>query len=145
MLGNRSGFTLIELVMVIVILSILAVVAVPRFIDLRRDAMEAAEAGVVGAVRGGIQIMHAKRMINQTYTDGTNLPSWTNNYPNILGGATAGNAGTGATNRLFNYVLDQGITDSSWNKVSSTSYTFNNGGTDVTYTYDITNGTFTKP
>ena len=41
-LRNRKGFTLIELVMVIVILGILTAVAVPKFIDLRTEAQTAA-------------------------------------------------------------------------------------------------------
>ena len=40
MRGNK-GFTLIELVMIIVILGILAVVAIPRYIDMQKEAQEA--------------------------------------------------------------------------------------------------------
>jgi prepilin-type N-terminal cleavage/methylation domain-containing protein len=65
----KKGFTLIELIMVIVILGILAVVAVPRFIDLREDARLAASDGVKAAVESGAQIWHAKWLINSTHTD----------------------------------------------------------------------------
>ena len=47
---QQSGFTLIELVAVIVILGALAVVALPRFINLQDDAREAALDGVVGGL-----------------------------------------------------------------------------------------------
>ena len=55
---NTAGFTLIELIMVIVILGILAAVAVPKFFNLQDDAKVAAEMGVAGAVRSGIGMLH---------------------------------------------------------------------------------------
>ena len=45
----QKGFTLIELVMVIVILGVLAAVALPKFVDLKGDAQQAAMSGVAGA------------------------------------------------------------------------------------------------
>ena len=48
---QQKGFTLIELVMVIVILGILSAIALPRFVNLQDDAMGAAKRGMSGAVK----------------------------------------------------------------------------------------------
>ncbi|MBI5178901.1 MAG: type II secretion system protein [Nitrospinae bacterium] len=51
-LNNKGGFTLIELIMVIVILGILAAAAVPKFMDLSTDAKKAAVKGMASAMQG---------------------------------------------------------------------------------------------
>jgi len=51
-INKQKGFTLIELVMVIALLAILAAIAVPRFVDLSGDALDASKAGMSGAVKG---------------------------------------------------------------------------------------------
>ena len=55
----QQGFTLIELVMVIVILGVLAAVAIPKFIDLKGDASAASVSGVAGALSSGSAINYA--------------------------------------------------------------------------------------
>jgi MSHA pilin protein MshA len=55
----QRGFTLIELVMVIVILGVLAAVAIPKFVDLKGDAQAAAVLGVAGALASGSVINYA--------------------------------------------------------------------------------------
>jgi MSHA pilin protein MshA len=63
---KQSGFTLIELVMVIVILGVLAVTALPKFIDLKGDAQAAALQGVVGALSSANAINYAGRSAKGT-------------------------------------------------------------------------------
>ncbi|MFA6430904.1 MAG: prepilin-type N-terminal cleavage/methylation domain-containing protein [Candidatus Margulisiibacteriota bacterium] len=60
----KKGFTLIELVMVIVILGILAATALPRFIDLSSKAKISAAKGSIGTVRAAIAIQYADNAVN---------------------------------------------------------------------------------
>jgi len=66
-LKNQKGFTLIELIMVIVILGILSAVAVPKYFSLTQDAEYGAVQGVVGALNAAAAIQFAKnRLVAET-------------------------------------------------------------------------------
>ncbi len=58
-----KGFTLIELIVVIVILGILAVTAAPKFIDLQSDARKATLNGVKGSIRSAVTLIRGKAII----------------------------------------------------------------------------------
>ena len=74
----QRGFTLIELVMVIVILGVLAAVAIPKFVDLGSDAKAAALQGVIGGISSASAVNYAARSVT-------------------TGNGTAINAGTGCS------------------------------------------------
>lgn len=60
---KQAGFTLIELVIVIIILGILAVTAAPKFLNLQDDAKKAAADGVFSGVSSAMQLVYSKSAI----------------------------------------------------------------------------------
>lgn len=60
---NQGGFTLIEILMVVMLVAIMAVVAIPQYLDFQQKAKDEATRGVLGAFRTGIQNMKALRIV----------------------------------------------------------------------------------
>lgn len=118
---KKMGFTLIELVMIIVILGILAAVAIPKFFDLQSDANQAAEKGVLGGVRSGIHTYYAKYK----------------NWPSQLDANTGAACTTSAP--CFDNVLAQGGITADWTKSALGVYTGPAGGN---YSYTAGTGEF---
>ncbi|MBP6493589.1 MAG: prepilin-type N-terminal cleavage/methylation domain-containing protein [Rhodoferax sp.] len=83
----QRGFTLIELVMVIVILGVLAAVAIPKFVDLKTDARTAALAGVAGALSSAAAINYASRSAN--IANGNAVTNCSNVATSMQGGVPA--------------------------------------------------------
>lgn len=75
---RSKGFTLIELVVVIVILGILAAVALPRFINVTKDAHESAVKGAGGALASAVLLVRSQWEVNRN--NGTATPNL-----NVLG------------------------------------------------------------
>ena len=81
---SRNGFTLIELIIVMVILGIMAAVAVPRYLDSIANAEESAEDAVISSIRAGLK-QHAN---NELYSSGR--ATWPTNPFSVLSEPPAG-------------------------------------------------------
>lgn len=80
---KQQGFTLIELVMVIVILGILAATALPKFANLQGNARMSSLQGALGAIKSASAIAHAASLVagsNSITIEGTAY-TMTNGYP----------------------------------------------------------------
>jgi prepilin-type N-terminal cleavage/methylation domain-containing protein len=122
---TARGFTLIELVMVIVIIGILSVVALPKFYDLQSQSKEKIEQATVGAVKSGIYAYYAQSQVQAR----------TPLYPSALDSASDGAVSN--TNMFFTNVLSTSQI-SNWSK-SGFSYL---GPTGTAYTYNPATGAF---
>jgi len=72
MLRNQKGFTLIEIIAVLVILGILAAVAIPKFLDLQNDARTSSARGAVAAGQSAISMGYSQFLLNSA---GANTPA----------------------------------------------------------------------
>jgi len=107
---NIKGFTLIELVVVIVILGVLSVTAVPKFIDLSADARKAEMQAHQGSLSSAIQMAFAKNLISgdtNSHADikiGDNFYAIYNGYPDFIERGDGSEAGKGlAINGLIEF------------------------------------------
>ncbi|PKN89191.1 MAG: prepilin-type cleavage/methylation domain-containing protein [Deltaproteobacteria bacterium HGW-Deltaproteobacteria-1] len=63
---NQKGFTLIEIIAVLVILGILAAVAVPKYIDMQGEAKKAAAKGQVAEIKSTLNLAYAKLFMSNS-------------------------------------------------------------------------------
>ena len=67
-LKNEKGFTLIELVIIIILIGVLAAIAIPKYVDLRNNAVEAAAMATLDAGRAGVNLDFANKVLGAGYT-----------------------------------------------------------------------------
>ena len=70
---NQKGFTLIEIIAVLVILGIMAAVAVPKYTSMQNQAVISAASGAVAAGSSNVQLEYASELMAGTYTSVANL------------------------------------------------------------------------
>jgi MSHA pilin protein MshA len=115
---QQQGFTLIELIIVIVILGILAVTAAPRFIDIQSDARKETIQGVKAALQGASQLVYAKSAIAGVQNQATNTSnvSIATNTVNVAYGYPDVSSLTATT---LAYFVDIDVSDSSQLELTS--------------------------
>ena len=128
MIKNNSGFTLIELILVIAILGILAVAVAPTFVNIQANAQTAQANGVAGAVRDGINMQFAQALAN------TGVGA----FPTIaeLGGVAGACA---PANPCFGGVLQSAI-ETGWTVTVAGTYVHD--ATGLTFVYTPVDGKF---
>jgi prepilin-type N-terminal cleavage/methylation domain-containing protein len=66
--NKNKGFTLVELIIIIVILGILAAVAIPRYVDMRQDAADSTARAILGGLRDAATLAYTSRVVNAATT-----------------------------------------------------------------------------
>ncbi len=113
---NQKGFTIIELVVVILLLGILAATALPRFIDVTDQAHDAVFESTVGGFTTGVSMYRAQYFANGQPTsvtiDGEAVAMNGNGYPQVLGendgSFVSAASSAGVCRDVFNSVLQSG-------------------------------------
>jgi len=126
----KNGFSMIELVFVIVVLGILASIAVPKFSATRTDAKIAKGRADISSIRSAIITERQSQIIKGTTTF---IPKLTENTTDTI--LFKGNG----TRTLLTY----GISVGEWKHTAAKTYTYTVGGTTTTFDYNSTSGIFT--
>ena len=142
---KRSGFTMIELVFVIVLMGILSSIAMSQMAVSRDDALIAKARSNVSAIQSAITLVRSKNMMRGVTSGGN--PEKLDTFSGV---SNAGNMlfdydsdSTDEAKKLLDYpikAVDSG--ENGWSKTAYNEYTLHVNGTDIVFTYDDDAGTF---
>ena len=142
---NSKGFTLIELVVVIVILGILAAVALPRFMNATKDAHRAAVEGAGGALASAVVLVRSQWEVNRSKgvaTPNTNVAGFGDGTVDVnANGWPLGTADTLNCLQLWGALLQGSAPTVDTAAATGIDYVATSTGTNCIYTYQLDGGT----
>jgi len=141
---SQSGFTLVELVVVILILGILSATALPRFMNVSNQAVTAAVAGAGGGLGAGVALTHAQWIANRSTGAETAVANFGagNVAVNLSGWPTSTSTATSLTTPAHCLQVWEGIMQNPPSAdvgATSEDYDFSNASNASTFTYRTDN------
>lgn len=139
---RQTGFTLIELIAVIVILGILAAVALPKFVGVTQEARISSVNGLAGGLRSSVAMVKSKYLVGGSIT-ATSVTMDDGSVVSVSAGTTGG-IPTGAAAGIGRAIQDISGFTAVYNLGGSSTFQPDNGGSATCgVTYNDTNGVVT--